>query len=362
MTEPPEQQTRTGSRLSGGSRFWIAFLVLMLALGLWTAVFPGVPPARQDTAAARGFDLQGHRGARGLMPENTLPGFATALAIGVTTLELDLAITADGVVVVSHNPRVEPELARHANGAWLQQSSPPIHSMDLATVKSYDVGRLNPAYKYAQRYPWQQALDGISIPTLEEVFELVDKSANRSVRFNIEVKINPQNPWLTPPPGEFAAAVVEVVRGYRMEDRVTVQSFDWRVLHLVQQTAPMIRTSYLTANQRWLNNLQTGMPGASPWLNGLDIDDFDGSAARAIEAAGGDTWSPYHREVNADAIKLAHDLGLQVIVWTVNETSRMRELIAMGVDGIITDYPDRLRRLLIELRLPVPAPTPVESW
>jgi glycerophosphoryl diester phosphodiesterase len=312
------------------------------------------------TSLVNGFDLQGHRGARGLMPENTLPGFAAALAIGVTTLELDLAVTADDVVVVSHNPRVEPALARDSNGEWLQQSSPPIRTMDLRSVKSYDVGRLNPAYRYAKRYPRQQALDGVSIPTLGEVFDLVKQSGNRSVRFNIEVKINPRHPQLTLPPKEFAAAVIEVVRGYGMEVRVTLQSFDWRVLHEVQQLAPGIATSYLTTNQSWLNNLQIGRPGPSPWLNGLDIDDFDGNAARAIKAAGGDIWSPYHREVDADAIKLAHDLGLQVSVWTVNDPGRMRELIAMGVDGIITDYPDRLRRVLINLGLPVPAPTPVD--
>jgi glycerophosphoryl diester phosphodiesterase len=308
-----------------------------------------------------GFDLQGHRGARGLMPENTLPGFATALAIGVTTLELDLAVTADGVVVVSHNPRVEPALARDADGEWLQQNSPPIRDMDLRSVKSYDIGRLNPAHRYAQSYPQQRALDGVSIPTLGEVFDLVDRSGNRSVRFNMEVKIDPEHPRLTLSPKEFAAAVIEVVRDYHMEDRVTLQSFDWRALHEVQQLEPGILTSYLTANQRWLNNLQTGGPGLSPWLNGLDIDDFDGSAARAIKAAGGDIWSSYHREVDADAIKLAHDLGLQVNVWTVNDPGRMRELIAMGVDGIITDYPDRLRRVLIDLGLPVPAPTPVDN-
>lgn len=312
------------------------------------------------TSMANGFDLQGHRGARGLMPENTLPGFATALGIGVTTLELDLAVSADTVVVVSHNPRLEPELARHANGDWLQQSSPPIHSMDLATVKSYDVGRLNPAHKYAQRYPEQQAIDGTSVPTLGEVFDLVNKSANQSVRFNIEVKINPESPSVTLAPKAFVAAVIAVIRGYRMEDRVTLQSFDWRVLHEVQLLAPEVVTSYLSANQRWLSNLQTGKPGPSAWLNGLDIDDFDGSTARAIKAAGGDIWSSYHQEVDADAIKLAHDLGLQVKVWTVNDTDRMRELIAMGVDGIITDYPDRLRQVVIDLGLPVPPPTPVD--
>lgn len=312
------------------------------------------------TGMATAFDLQGHRGARGLMPENTLPGFAAALAIGVTTLELDLAVTADSVVVVSHNPRVEPALARDANGDWLQQSSPPITSMDFATVKTYDVGRLNPTNKYAERYPQQQGMDGVSIPSLAEVFELANQSGNRGVGFNIEIKINPEHPDLTLPPGEFAAAVIEVVRSYAMEARVTIQSFDWGVLRHVQQMAPGIRTSYLTANQRWLSNLQPGIEGPSPWLGGLDIDDFDGSAPRAIKAAGGDIWSSYHKEVDAAAIRQARELGLEVNVWTVNETGRMRELIAMGVDGIITDYPDRLRQVVLELGLPVPASTPVK--
>jgi len=312
------------------------------------------------TNVAYGLDLQGHRGARGLMPENTLPGFATALAIGVTTLELDLAVSGDSVVVVSHNPRFEPAIARDANGEWLQQSSPPINSMDLATVKSYDVGRLNPASKYAQRYPEQQALDGIPVPTLGEVFELVNKSGNQSVGFNIEIKINPESPQLTLLPKEFVAAVIEVVQRYKMEHRVTLQCFDWRALKEVQDLAPDIATSYLSADQSWLSNLQTGIPGPSPWLGGLDIGDFGGSTARAIKAAGGDIWSPYHKEIDAAAIKLAHDLGLKVNVWTVNETSRMRELIAMEVDGIITDYPDRLRQVIVDAGLPVAESTPVD--
>lgn len=312
------------------------------------------------TGAAHGFDLQGHRGARGLAPENTLPGFATALSIGVSTLEMDLAVTRDSEVVVIHNPRFEPEIARHANGQWLKQSSPAIHSMNLETVKSYDVGRLNPERKYASRYPQQKAVDGTPVPTLAEVFELVQRSGNRAVGFNIEIKTNPEKPGLTLPPEEFVQAVVDVVQRYRMEDRVTLQSFDWRSLQAVQDIAPGIATSYLTVNQRWLNNLQTGMPGSSPWLGGLDVDDYSGSAVRTVKAAGGDVWSPYHNEVDADAVKLAHQLGLSVKVWTVNDSKRMRELIAIGVDGIITDYPDRLRRVMLELGLPVPMSTPVE--
>lgn len=307
-----------------------------------------------------GFDLQGHRGARGLMPENTLPGFATALAIGVTTLELDLAVTRDLEVVVIHNPRFEPEIARHASGEWLDQSGPAINSMTLQEVRSYDVGRLNPAHKYAQRYPEQQSIDGTSVPTLGEVFELVEKSGNQSVGFNIETKINPQHPELTLAPRQFVEAVVKVVRRYNMEKRVVIQSFDWRTLREVQDMAPGIATSYLTVNQRWLSNLQTGAAGPSPWLNGFDIDDYDGSAARAIKAAGGAIWSSYHKEVDVDSIRLAQDLGLKVNVWTVNESERMRELIAMGVDGIITDYPDRLRQVALDLELALPESTPVE--
>ena len=102
------------------------------------------------------------------------------------------------------------------------------------------------------------------------------------------------------------------------------------------------------------------MPGASPWLGGFDVDDYSGSAPRAIKAAGGDIWSSYHNEVDADSVKLAHQLGLSVKVWTVNDSNRMRELVAIGVDGIITDYPDRLRRVMVDLGLPVPMPTPVE--
>ncbi|MCP3689950.1 MAG: glycerophosphodiester phosphodiesterase [Gammaproteobacteria bacterium] len=308
--------------------------------------------------ASQALDIQGHRGARGLMPENTLPAFAKALSTGVTTLELDLAVSKDLHVVVSHNPQFDPDIAR-LNGDWLMQSSPSIHSLTLKSVKNYDVGRLNPAGKYARRFPDQQSVDDTPVPTLNEVFELVNRSGNDLVRFNIEIKINPEKPELTLAPKEFAEAVIKVILNYRMQTRSVIQSFDWRVLAEVQTLAPDISTSYLTVNQSWANNLQTGMPGSSPWLNGFDVDDFDGIAARAIKAAGGTIWSAYHKEASPESIKIAHELGLSVNVWTVNEPGRMRELIEIGVDGIITDYPDRLRLVLEELGLPVPVATPV---
>jgi glycerophosphoryl diester phosphodiesterase len=309
---------------------------------------------------AYGFDLQGHRGARGLSPENSLIGFSKALSIGVSTLELDLAITKDSQVVVIHNPHFEPEIARDASGTWLTKSSPSIHSMPLDEVQTYDVGRLNPGTRYARQFANQQPVDGTRVPTLAEVFELVNRSGNREIGFNIEIKINPEKPELSAAPEPFVKAVLNVVHTYRMERRVSIQSFDWRALQAVQRQDPTIKTAYLTAAQPWLNNLQTDQLGQSPWLGGLDIDDFSGNVPRAIKSAGGDIWSSYHKEVTRESIAEAHQLKLLVNVWTVNEPNRMRELIKMGVDGIITDYPDRLREVLKQSGMPVPLKTGID--
>ncbi len=311
------------------------------------------------SAAAGALDLQGHRGARGLLPENTLPAFAGALAIGVSTLELDLAMTADRQLLVMHDPVFEPKLARDRNGDWLVTDSATVRSMSLTQAQGYDVGRMNPSHRYATRFPQQAGVDGTPAPTLAQVFDLVERAGNRQVRFNVEIKLRPDAPEATWPPREFAAAVVELVRARGLGDRVTVQSFDWRALQAVQQLAPQIETAYLSVDQSWLSNLQTGRDGASPWLGGIDIDDFGGSAARAIRQAGGSIWSPYHLEVDARSVSEAQALGLRVIVWTVNQQERMRELIAMGVDGIITDYPDRLRAVMAEFELALPPATPL---
>ncbi len=140
-------------------------------------------------ACATSFDLQGHRGTRGLAPENTLPAFAKALAIGVTTLELDTAITRDGVVVISHDPRVNADIARGADGRWLEARGPAIHDLAYAELLAYDVGRLKPGSAYAKSFPEQVAVDGTRIPRLADLFAMVEKSGNRTVRFDIETKV-----------------------------------------------------------------------------------------------------------------------------------------------------------------------------
>jgi glycerophosphoryl diester phosphodiesterase len=298
-----------------------------------------------NSVRADAFDLQGHRGARGLMPENTLAGFVQALKLGVTTLEMDLAVTRDGRLVVSHDSRLNPALTRGPDGKWLGTAGPAINSLSLEQLNAYDVGRLHPDSEYARGFPEQRAVDGERIPALAQVLVLASQPANKRVRLSLETKLSPLEPNLAPSPEEFANILIEQLRGAGAADRVTVQSFDWRTLQHVQKLAPDMKTSYLTAERRWLDNVQTGRSGVSPWTAGLDVDDFGGSIPRMIKHAGGDIWSPYFRDLDRAQLDQAKSLGLQVIVWTVNEVPDMHNLMVLGVDGIITDYPDRLREV-----------------
>jgi len=302
---------------------------------------------------AGAFDLQGHRGARGLAPENTLAGFRKALEIGVSTLELDLAMTRDGVLVVSHDPVLNPDVVRGPDGRWLAAPGPVINTLTLEEVKRYDVGRLNPRSQYAQQLPRQVAVDGERIPTLAEVISLA-RSSGKSVRFNIETKLRPDRPAEAPPPDVFAKAVVDFWRSEHIEAIAAVQSFDWRTLVEIKRLAPEIRTVCLTIQQAGFDNVQKGRRGPSPWTAGLDVDELGGSAPRLVERAGCAVWSPFYGEVTADNVREAVALGLEVIPWTVNETVDMVRLIEIGVHGIITDYPDRLRQVMADKKLALP--------
>ena len=306
------------------------------------------------------FDIQGHRGARGLAPENTLAGFARALGIGVSTIELDVAMTADDVVVVSHDPRLNPDLTRDGAGAWIE-SGPIIRETPLEALRAYDVGRLKPGTRYARQYPDQEPADGERIPTLAETFAFIAAAGNTAVRFYIEIKIDPRCPALTASPEQLTDATVEVVRGAGAARRVVIQSFDWRVVARVHQGAPDIETACLTAEQPWQDNIGRAQPGATPWTNGLDIADYDGSIPRLVAAAGAGAWSPFYREIDADAVAEAHALGLRVVAWTVNEPPDIRRTIESGVDGVISDYPDRVRAVAGELGRTLPRPAPASG-
>ena len=305
------------------------------------------------------IDIEGHRGARGLRPENSLPAFACALSLGVTTLELDVGVTRDGVVVVMHDRALNPSIVRDVSGQWLKAQGQSLHSLSFAELSLYDIGRINPRSDYAYEFPRQKPFDGTRVPSLGDVFDLTKKAGNEIVEFNIETKISARFPEDTLPADEFVDALLKVVWQYGLESRVIIQSFEWKTLSYVQQVAPTIRTSYLSAQQTWFDNIRADPGQVSPWTDGFDVEQYDGSLPATVAAAGGEIWSPYYREVDEENLHEAHACGLRVIVWTVNDALEMNRLIELGVDGIISDYPDQLRKVLIDKNFTLPEATPV---
>lgn len=260
-----------------------------------------------------------------------------ALDLGVSTLETDLAVTKDDDVVISHDPLLNPYLTRGPDGQWLAMAGPVIRTLTVADLRRYDIGRLNPASRYGQQWPEQKPADGQRFPTLAEFFAL----AGPGVRFNIEIKTDPNKPDLTVAPARFAALAVEAIRKARVAERTTVQSFDWRGLLEARKLAPEVATGCLTIESNNFDTVQRASGRPSPWLGGLDLAEHGGSVPRMAKAAGCATWSPFWRNIDAGNVKEAQALGLKVLPWTVNMPAEMVRLIDLGVDGLITDYPDR---------------------
>lgn len=320
-------------------------LICLIILGMNTA-----------TAQTTPFDLQGHRGARGLLPENTLPAFEKAIALGVSTLELDVGVSKDGIVVISHDRALNPEITRDASGAYL--TAPVlVNRLTLAELKTYDVGRINPESQYAMRFPDQQPMDGTRMPALSSLFKRVEALGAKKLRFNIETKISPEKHNDTVSAADFARKLLDLVRTHGMTSRVTIQSFDWRTLQHIQELqkghAKQVLTSCLTAQQPWTNNITPKSDKGPFWTGSVRAADHP-DVPSMVKAAGCDIWSPYFADITPALVTKAHSLGLKVIPWTTNSEAEMTAVIEAGADGLITDYPDRalpiLKRLGREIR------------
>jgi glycerophosphoryl diester phosphodiesterase len=247
--------------------------------------------------------VHGHRGARAMRPENTMPAFEYAIEQGVDALELDMAVTRDGVIVVSHDPELRAPICTGPRDRVA------IHQITLAEVRQWDCGaRQNPLFRT------QQTVPGTRIPTLDEVFALAAKG---KFLFNIETKIFPKRPELSPTPDEFARLVLDAVRKHRLESRVILQSFDFRTLHAMKKIAPEIRRAAL----------YSGAP--------RDFVEIGKEADAQIV-------SPEFHLVTPDQVKAAHAAGFEVLPWTPDSPADWKRLIDAGVDGIITDDPAAL--------------------
>jgi len=273
---------------------------------------------------ARRIDIYGHRGARALFPENTLEGFVAASSLGVEAFELDVGMTVDGVVVVSHDAALNPDLTRDASGAWLAARGPAIRSMNHAVLCCYDVGRIRPGSRMALLFPHQVPRDGARIPTLLAVL-----TALPDARFIIEVKTDPTHPDWTTPPHDLTEATLAVIDAAGAAARVVVESFDWRVQRYVRKTRSDIRLAWLTRAETVRN--------AALWWDGVTPV---GSVPASVATEGGDIWAPDHGDLTGALVEEAHAFGLLVVPWTVNRPPDMRRLIGWGVDGLISDRPD----------------------
>lgn len=282
-------------------------------------------------------ELHGHRGCRGLSPENTIEGFTHSLSIGVDALELDVRLTADGVVVVTHDPALNPDITRDANGEWLAAPGGLIRALPYAALRAFDVGRICPGTAYAEAFPEQLPCDGARIPTLGEVLRL-----GPEVKLTIEIKSSPRLTGWTAT--QLAEAVLLDLDRAAATGRVVVQSFDWRVLRYLREA----RTDLSLA---WLTSRATA---ASARVRSSGVAGFGGALPRAVAAEGGRTWAAEHDQLSAARVAEAHKLGLRVLAWTVNLPARMRQLLDWGVDGLITDRPDLARPVLAENGLALP--------
>jgi glycerophosphoryl diester phosphodiesterase len=342
-------------------------LLTAAALTAGMALGTSLPAHAADTnpnGTANHFDLQAHRGGLGLTVESTLASFAKALETGVSTIELDLQITKDGREVVTHDRKISAQKCRDtapvtAGDPLFPYVGKYIKDLTFEQVRSLDCGS-----QTLPRYPGQQASPGANMPTLAEVFELARSYRASQVKFNIETKVEAGAPEQTAPREQFVDVALREIKEADMLQRVSIQSFDWGALRLVQEREPGLRTVALTNK----DFLQAGQPGASPWLGGIDSDDFGGDLVQAASFLGFDAISPVHGApqdgkvtdpgyspyVTVDMVDRAHATGMQVIPWTVNDKPTMRALMDAGVDGLITDYPDRLREVMAERSLKLP--------
>lgn len=317
--------------------------LLFAAVAVLALVGAGTTSAAPPPKVQSNFDLEGHRGTRGLRPENTLAAFGKALQIGVTTLELDTGVTKDGVVVVSHERRISPLECQGPGVGKL------IRDLTYAQIQQLDCGTRHPPNPSIDPFVGtQEAVPGAHMPALAQVFALVDRYHADDVRFDIETKIDPTVND-TVDPVSFTQKVLGVIAQYGMTQRSLLQSFDWRTLVEAKRELPALKTVALA-------QAPTIFPG-TPWTAGVPIaaDAWsDGSLAHAVKSIGASVLSARYGDITDPLIAAAHQQGLQIVPWTVDDAPTMASLIDRGVDGLITDYPDVGRQVIAQKGIKLP--------
>ncbi|MEH0060040.1 glycerophosphodiester phosphodiesterase family protein [Auritidibacter ignavus] len=317
------------------------------------------------SSSPKDFDIQAHRGGLGLYSESSPAAFANALELGVTTLELDTHVTEDGKVVIWHDRQIHSHLCRDTTPAFSDDPDYPYVDRYISELTLQQLQTLECGYQPHPDHPDQQIAPG-SIMELSDLFDLVHEYNAYDTMMNIETKVEAGAPDETQPRDIFVPTVLKEIEASGLSNQVTIQSFDWGALKMVHELDPSLPTVALTN----FSFFELDQPGASPWLGGLDADDYDGDFVAMAQEIGVEAISPLHGEpqdgaladpdyemlVTREMVDEAHEAGLKVIPWTVNDPETMARLIDLGVDGMITDRPDLLREVLAMKNFQLPAP------
>lgn len=329
-------------------------------------IIAGVPHNAKHTPFV---EVYAHRGSRAYSPENTIPAYKTGLSIGVDWVDMDIGLTKDNVVVVTHDLSLNPAITRNKKNEFLIEqprknypqdaidtsSTIPylIHDLTFAQLEQYDVGRLNKSIAYESYFPNQYAVNGTHIPSLQHVIDFTNKATKHKIYYQIEIKNDPNTPNFTASPDKLAQELYKVIKKNHLVNRVEVQAFDWSTLYAIQKLDKHIKTAYLVGYDDKTRMLNADKNIAGKWSGGKLLKDYDGSLPKMVKALGGACYEPEDVALTKEELEQSHKLGLKVVVWTWPEhvgtafnAKVIDKLIKWGIDGIIIDDPARLNAML----------------
>ena len=290
--------------------------------------------------SAKIIRIVGHRGARGLFPENSMVGFENILKMGVTLIELDVVFSKDKTPIITHDHTINPSTSRDVDGEFVNENIK-VSSLTVEQIKNYEIGRLDLDSDYGKRFPEQAQLDGIYMPTLQELFEKMQQPEFEQMRLMVEIKSEPN--YLSQDRENIASLVIKQIREANLSNKVLLHSFDWLLLSEFKKKDPKITTSFLT-KKGYQNESENYYPSQ---VFMQDAAGYSNSVPEKISALGGSVWCPYFKDITRDRLLSARENNLIVVVWTLNELDDIDAMIELGVDAIVTDYPLRVMSALI---------------
>ena len=288
--------------------------------------------------------IYGHRGARGDLPENTLESFKYLFKNNINAYETDILISKDLIPVITHDFRLDPSFTKDNEGNWITDENIIIFDLSYDELLKFDVGALNKLSRYGRRFVNQKTLENQKIPKLSELLDLSSKNLSENLLINLEIKSTPDEENLTPTPEEMVKLVMQEVNKSNLQNKIIISSFDWRTLTEIKNLYPEISRAYLSFQQQTGIKIKNTIYNRSPWMSFLPFfEKYE--LPKIIKSQGGKAWHPYHKDITKKLVEISHQEDLPVNVWTVNEEYDMLKMIEYSVDGIMTDYPLRLKEL-----------------